>query len=120
SRTGVENDLVAVMALLREVGDGGFDQFFRNSSKRWAFFVKTSLIRMGRPDAGKIVGRAVRALGKLSGTNLGLGFGTVFEELDRKMSQPNARRDDTLEECDQAFHHLKGLAESALTYAQRH
>jgi len=122
SRTGVENDIVAVMALLREVGNGGFDQFFRNSSKGWAFFVKTSLIRIGRPDAAKIVGRAVRALGRISGTNVGfgLGLGSAFEDLDRKMSQPNARRDDTLEECDQAFYQLKGLAKSALTYAQHH
>jgi hypothetical protein len=120
SRTGVENDIVAVMALLREVGNGGFDQFFRNSSKRWAFFVKSSLIRIGRSDAAKIAGRAVRALGRVSGTHLGLGLGSVFEELDKKMSKPNSRRDDTLEECDQAFYQLKGLAESLLTYAQRH
>ena len=120
SRTGIENDIVAIMALLREVGNGGFDQFFRNSSKRWAFFVKSSLIRIGRPDAAKIVGRAVRALGRVSGTNLGLGLGSVFEDLDKKMSQPNPRRDGTLEECDQAYYQLKGLAESALTYARHH
>jgi hypothetical protein len=55
-------------------------------------------------------------LGRISGTNVGfgLGLGSAFEDLDRKMSQPNARRDDTLEECDQAFYQLKGLAKSAL------
>jgi hypothetical protein len=120
SRTGVENDIVAVMALIREVNNGGFDQFFRNSSKRWAFFVSSSLIRVRRSDAAKIVGRAVRALGRIGGTNLGLGVGSVFEELDKKMSQPNSRRDDTLEACDQAFYQLRGLAESLLIYAQGH
>src|SRR5260370_19558731 len=60
--TGVENIIMAVMALLREVNNGGFDQFFRNSSKRWAFFARDALVHIGREDAAKIAGRAIRAL----------------------------------------------------------
>jgi len=84
------------------------------------------VLRQEFPDQNRAAGRwqnrreSVRAVGRISGTNLGFGLGSVFEELDRKMSQPNARRDDTLEECDQAFYRLKGLAESTLIYAQHH
>jgi hypothetical protein len=120
SRTGVENDIVAVMALLREVGNGGFDQFFRNSSRRWTFFVKSSLIRIGRPDAARITGEAVLALGEIAGSRFVTGFGTAFDELDKRMREPNSRRDETFEECDQMFYQLTGLPESLLAYAQLH
>src|SRR5579863_10139191 len=57
-RTSVETIVVAVMALTREVNNGGFDQFYRNSSKRWAFLVRSALLQIGRKDAAKIAGRA--------------------------------------------------------------
>ena len=95
---------MAVMALLREVNNGGFDQFFRNSSKRWAFFVKDALIHIGRKDAAKIAGRAVRALGVPdSAVALAPGLGESFEILDQKMRTPSARRDEIFQECDVAF-----------------
>jgi hypothetical protein len=57
-RTGVENIIVAGMAVIREVNNGGFDLFYRNSSKRWAFFARSALVHIGRSDAAKIVGVA--------------------------------------------------------------
>lgn len=119
-RTGVENDVVAVTASIREVHNGGFDQFFRNASKQWAFFVASSLLRIGRADAARLVRRAVRAIGQISGSQSGPGRGTAFEELDQKMSLPDPRRDDVFSECNQEFYQLTGLAESLLAYAQRY
>jgi Domain of unknown function (DUF4375) len=120
SRTGVENIIMAVMALMREVNNGGFDQFYRNASKRWAFFVRSALVHIGRTDAAKIAGRAQSALGKFAGAVLFPGIGDRFKELDEKMSQHNARRHRTFEECDTAFQQLTGLPESLLAYARQH
>ena len=119
--TGVENIISAVMALLREVNNGGFDQFFRNSSKRWAFFVKDALVHIGRKDAAKIAGRAVRALGVPdAATALGPGIGEKFEILEQKMRTPNAKRDEIFQECDVAFCNLAQLPASLLAYARKH
>ncbi len=119
--TGVENIIMAVMALLREVNNGGFDQFFRNSSKRWAFFVKDALIHIGRKDAAKIAGRAVRALGVPdSAEALGPGLGEQFDILDQKMKTPDTRRDEILQECDLEFCNLPKLPASLLAYSREH
>lgn len=119
-RTGIENTIVAVMALIREVNNGGFDQFYRNSSKRWSFFVRSALLHIDRKDAAKIAARAERSLGKFEREVRGPGIGGRFEELDEKMSQPNPRRDQIFEECDIAFHQLAGLPETLLAYARRY
>ncbi len=119
-RTGVENIIAAVMALMREVNNGGFDQFYRNSSKRWAFFARSALLHIGRQDAAKIVARAGRSLGKFESGVVAPGVGGRFQELDERMSRPDTRRSRILEECDIAFQQLTGLPESLLAYARRH
>lgn len=120
SRTGIENDIVAVTELQSEVGNGGFDQFFRNTSKRWAFFVKSSLIRIRRKDAAKIVGRAVRTLGQPSFGRPGAWDPFGIEHIDNVMKSDSPRRDEILEDCDTEFNELIGLSGSVLTYAQNH
>jgi hypothetical protein len=119
-RTGVENIIAAVMALMREVNNGGFDQFYRNSSKRWAFFARSALLHIGRRDAAKIVARAGRSLGKFESHVIAPGVGGRFKELDERMSRPDTRRSRIFEECNIAFQQLAGLPESLLAYARRH
>jgi hypothetical protein len=119
-RTGVENIIAAVMALMREVNNGGFDQFYRNSSKRWAFFARSALVHIGRKDAAKVVARAARSLGKFESGVVAPGVGGRFKELDERMSRPDPRRSRIFEECDIAFQQLAGLPESLLAYARRH
>jgi hypothetical protein len=119
--TGVENIIMAVMAVLREVNNGGFDQFFRNSSKRWAFFARDALVHIGRNDAAKIVGRAIRALGVPNTADvLGPGVGEKFDILDQKMSTLSTKRDEIFQECDVAFCNLPKLPASLLAYARKH
>ncbi len=119
--TGVENIIMAVMALLREVNNGGFDQFFRNSSKRWAFFARDALVHIGREDAAKIAGRAIRALGiPNTAMAVGPGVGEKFDILDQKMSTSSTRRDEIFQECDVAFCNLPKLPASLLAYARKH
>lgn len=101
---------MAGMALLREVNNGGFDQFFRNESRRWASFAPDAMLHIGRKDAARIAKRAVRATGKWNS----------LEELGEKMNKPSARRDEILNECDIDFQQLQGLEESLLQYARQH
>jgi len=120
-RTGVENIIMAVMALLREVNNGGFDQFFRNSSKKWAFFVGDALVHIGRKDAAKIAGRAVRALGVPdTAMAVGPGVGEKFDILDQRMNTPSTKRDEILQDCDVAFCNLPKLPASLLAYSRKH
>jgi predicted transcriptional regulator len=121
SRTGIENIIMAVMALLREVNNGGFDQFFRNSSKKWAFFVGDALVHIGRKDAAKIAGRAIRAVGvPKTARSVGPGVGESFDILDQKMSTPSTKRDEILQECDIEFCNLPKLPASLIAYSRKH
>lgn len=116
ARTGVENIVMAVMALIREVNNGGFDQFFRNSSRRWALFASDAMVHVGRRDAAKIAARALRAvrIPKDAGSE------GLWETFDQRMNTPDARRDAVLNECDLLFWSLAGLPESLLVYARNH
>lgn len=116
ARSGTENIVMAVMALIREVNNGGFDQFFRNSSKRWAFFVGDALLHVGRKDAARIAKRALRAIG----IPKDIDFRKLFETFDARMNVPNERRASILQECDIQFYNLVGLSESLLAYARQH
>jgi hypothetical protein len=69
------------------------------------FFVKDALIHIGRKDAAKIAGRAVRALG-VPDSAVALAPGRKFDILDQKMRTPSARRDEIFQECDVAFCNL--------------
>jgi hypothetical protein len=108
-RTGTENIIVASLVLIREVNNGGFDQFFRNE-RRWAGFAPDAMLHIGRKDAARIAKRALRAAGSWSS----------LEEFEQKLNAYSAKRDDILNECDIAFYQLTGLEESLLAYARNH
>jgi hypothetical protein len=60
--TGVERLLLAVMALQREVNNGGYSQFFTNSSRRFASTIVEYLHRIGCDITATLTERAIRAL----------------------------------------------------------
>lgn len=57
-----ELDILAVEAMEREVNNGGFQQFFVNSSKAYASSLPAALERVGCPIAAKIASDALAAL----------------------------------------------------------
>ena len=57
-----ENLVLAVEALEREVNNGGFSQFFENSSQEYAPIIVPSLVRIGCPETAKITQRAIESL----------------------------------------------------------
>ena len=60
--TGDERLVLAVMALQREVNNGGYSQFFTNSSRRFASTIVEYLRRIGCDATATITERAIRTL----------------------------------------------------------
>jgi hypothetical protein len=100
--TGEERVVLAVRGLEREVNNGGYDQFFRNSSRNSAPIIVQSLTRIGCIRTTSITQRAIDAL----------RVSTLTESrIAGVMRQKNEERDRELEECDQAFYRTpQGIA----------
>jgi hypothetical protein len=60
--TGSERMLLSVMALLREVNNGGYDQFFRNSSRQYAPAIVRDLTGIGCSEVADITQQALDSL----------------------------------------------------------
>jgi predicted transcriptional regulator len=105
--TGAERIVLAVMALSREVNNGGYDQFFRNSSRRFAPAIVSDLVRIGCPEIADITQRALDTLDvpKLSGP-----------EIEAALARQDLARDRTLKRCDIAFYERAELFERLFAY----
>jgi hypothetical protein len=55
--------VLAISALEREVNNGGYGQFFVNSSRRFTPVVERALLRIDCPETAKITERAINAAG---------------------------------------------------------
>ena len=58
-----ERYVLAVEALEREVNNGGYDQFFLNSSHDFMDVIKEALVAIGCPKTAAITDRAITSLG---------------------------------------------------------
>ena len=89
--TDEESYVVAVEALEREVNNGGYSQFFLNSSGEYADVIEAALRAIGCPKTADITREAIDAIG---GADLGAS----------ELSDRAANADDDLraqlEECD--------------------
>ncbi|MBZ5690058.1 MAG: DMP19 family protein [Acidobacteriia bacterium] len=101
SRTGEralnkeERTILAVRALDREVNNGGYHQFFCNSSKRFAPEIVQSLSRIGCRRTAKITQRAINALSAAPLT---------VARIEAAMRKTSEERDRELERCDEWFY----------------
>lgn len=109
--SGVERMVLSVMALSREVGNGGYDQFFRNSSRRFAPAIVSDLVRIGCPEIADITQQALDAL-DVRELNL--------PALEAAMKLENTTRDRKLERCDIAFYQRSELAARLFSYVKAH
>jgi hypothetical protein len=57
-----ERTILAIEALEREVNNGGYSQFFTNSSSEYAPIIVDALMRIDCPEVGKLTRRAIEAL----------------------------------------------------------
>ena len=55
--------ILAIEALETEVNNGGYDQFFRNSSKEYVSIIVDSLKRIGYDEIAALTQRAIDSLG---------------------------------------------------------
>ena len=109
--TGVERTLLSVLALEREVSNGGYDQFFRNSSRRFAPAIVNDLVRIGCTEIADITQRAL--------DSLELPELTVAA-IETAMQADSTARDRTLERCDIAFYERGELWHQLFSYVKAH
>ena len=110
-RTGVELIVQSVLALDREVNNGGYDQYFRNSSRRYAPVAVNHLVIIGCTEIADITQHALDSLGVPEIT---------VAAIDATMQTKDVQRDRALNRCDLAFYEQKGLLENLFSYVKAH
>jgi len=86
-----ERIVLAVEALEREVNNGGFAQFFSNSSGQYTPIIVGALLSIGCTETANIVSGAINALGTEDFSP---------EAIDEALESENEERDEQLDECD--------------------
>jgi Domain of unknown function (DUF4375) len=93
--TDEELVVLAVEAIEREVNNGGYRQFFANSSHVYSLIAVDALGRIGCPETASFTKKAVEAL-KLK---------TVTpRSVQKEIAKENPERDEILEACDNAYY----------------
>jgi hypothetical protein len=93
--TDEECTVLAVEALEREVNNGGYDQFFVNSSREFTRIIVDSLRRIGCMKTASITERAIKALGISEVTT---------QAIDTAMAVDDERRLAKLNRCDDEYY----------------
>jgi len=101
-----EQVIVAVEALEREVNNGGYHQFFGNSSGEYAGNIEAALRAIGCQQHADIAGRAVQALG-IDGPLDG-------DAIDAALSDGGEELHDALDPLDQEFYMCEESIENNL------
>jgi hypothetical protein len=109
-----EYQILAVEALEREVNNGGYAQFFTNSSKEFASRVAQALDAIGCPRFAAITRDAVAALG-ISGE-------VTEAAVDGAMASADDRRLEALSACDEAYYGVgdEDIAARLLAFIEDH
>ena len=100
--TDEERLVLAVLALDREVNNGGYHQFFWNSSRRFSPMIVESLGASDCTAAASLTERAIAALRLKSLT---------VEAVEQAILEENAERDASLDACDKEFYKLDSADE---------
>ena len=98
--TGEERVIQAIEAFESEVNNGGYDQFFRNSSNEYVPVIVDALTRIGCAETATLTQAAIDALG--------IDGPVTIESVDRVMEDENETRDSKLEECDNRYYDVAG------------
>jgi Domain of unknown function (DUF4375) len=109
--TPEEQTLLAVMALQREVNNGGYSQFFFNSSRQYASSIVTTLKQIGCETTAALTQRAIDALGPVA---------LDPDSLRHSISQANPSRDQALDELDQQFYRLSEIDANLFAFVESH
>jgi hypothetical protein len=94
--TEEERIILAVEALEREVNNGGYEQFFLNSSNEFTSIIVESLKRIDCPRTAEITQMAIDAIG-ISGP-------VTVQAIESAMGKENDQREARLSECDDLYY----------------
>ena len=89
-----ERVIQAVEALQSQVNDGGYEQFFVNSSNEYAGIIVDALRRIACPQTAQITQKAIDALGASD---------LSASSIEKALATPNDARDLAFIECDDSF-----------------
>ena len=104
-----ERVILAIEALEREVNNGGYSQFFTNSSYEFTPIIVDALNAIGCPETAAITQDAINALGIQSAI--------TGEAVERVMDKDDQRREDKLYACDLRYYDVVGdLSEPLLSF----
>lgn len=95
SLTDEERIVLAIEALEREVNSGGYDQFFANSSKKFAPMLVDALRRIGCKKTANITQRAIKAIGVSD---------LAEEAINAALAADDEQRRAKLSRCDDSYH----------------
>lgn len=102
-----ERLVLSVLALDREVNNGGFDQYFRNSSHRFVPTILADLQRIGCNETAAIVERAIAVLGLKQVT---------VPAIQKTIKQKDPARDKAFAACDDDFFRLTESADKLFAF----
>lgn len=104
--------VLAIEALEREVNNGGYSQFFINSSRKFAPIVVASLQRISCPKTAEITQEAIRALGVSDLSDA---------QIETAMEKTDEKRDAELERCDRLYFSApEAIANQLFAYIKTH
>jgi hypothetical protein len=106
-----ERLVLAVLALEREVNNGGYKQFFWNSSRRFATTIVHSLRTI---DCERTAALTERAIAALKAPHL------TVEAVTEAIQQENEERDEALDACDKEFYSFHETTPKLLRFAVEH
>jgi Domain of unknown function (DUF4375) len=92
--TEEERIILAIEALEREVNNGGYHQFFVNSSRDYGPIIVDALHRIGCPKTAAITQKAVK---------VAQATGMTAEEIEHETWEENEERQEALAECDTLY-----------------
>jgi hypothetical protein len=92
--TAEERIILAIEALEREVNNGGYGQFFVNSSREYAPIIVDALRRISCPKTAEITQNALKIVQKTPMSE---------EEIENGTWEENEERQDALGECDSHY-----------------
>jgi hypothetical protein len=92
--TAEERMILAIEALEREVDNGGYGQFFVNSSREYAPIIVEALRRIGCPKTAEITQKALNIVQQIPMTP---------EEIEDGTWEENKERQEALNECDNLY-----------------
>lgn len=92
--TAEERVILAIEALEREVNNGGYGQFFVNSSREYAPIIVDALRSIGCPETAEITQKAFMIVQKNPMTH---------EEIENGTWAENEERQNALGECDSLY-----------------